>query len=258
MKNNILTLFFISILFASCKKTTVENDDSTTPGANCGKIENASISTNSPVVVGWPIEISASSNLYGIYKWVSPVGSSLEQSGFISSYTYAYYKNVASFSDSGTYKLEVKISGCVQDTGTVKIKIIPPPTAPCNITNNTSTSNIIGVGGDTYTYRDFTNNVVTAYPNIASSEGALHFSFWGNAAPKPGKYKTNGSTFSTVETEVGCWLSYFPGRQFINKVGQDVYVNIVNGKMQISFCNAEFTNPIGTSIIRISTKITQP
>jgi hypothetical protein len=255
MKTNILALFLLFALFTSCKKTSTAEDD-TTP--NCVAPYIASIATNSPVVVGWPIDISTSNNMYGYYTWFSPSGGTLEQKGFTSSSFYGYYKSAASFSDSGTYRLEVKINGCLQDSGNFKIKIIAPPTPPCTTTNNTSTSNVIGVGGDTYTSRDFNNNVITAYPSIGSSEGALHFSFWGNTAPKPGKYKTNGSTFSGVETEVGCWLTYFPGRQFINKANQDVYVNMVNGKMQISFCSCGFTNPIGASAITISARITQP
>jgi hypothetical protein len=256
MKTNITTLLILIVLFTSCKKTTTA-DEVIDPASNCVPPYIASISTNSPIVVGWPISISTGNNMYGSYKWFFPNGSTPQQNGFTGD-VYGYYKSVASYSDSGVYRLEVKINGCLQDSGNTRIKIIPPPTPPCTVTNNTSTTTLIGIGGDTYVSRDFTNNVVTAYPTAGTSNGALNFSFWGNMPPKPGKYKTNGSTFSAVETEVGCWLSYFPGNQFINKVGQDVYVNIVNGKMQVSFCSCNFTNPINSTVLTISARITQP
>jgi hypothetical protein len=168
------------------------------------------------------------------------------------------FKAIASYSDSGTYKLEVKQAECLEAKGTVQIKVIPPPTAPCSVTNNTSTSSVVGVGGDTYSSVSFSNNIVTAYPAGSISNGALRFRFWGNVPPKPGKYKTNGGTFSDVEKEVACWIGYFPATDFICKVGQDVYVTMVNGKMQVSFCSCGFTNPLGSSIITISAKVTQP
>ncbi len=257
MKMKLLALFCTTLLFISCKKAATTDDatnatcptpDSITPGNN---------GTNNTVVVGWPLELSAPSSYVGYYNWFSPSGGSITQAGFTTPYSNVCYKAVSTFADSGTYKLEVKFDNCVRWAGTTKVKIIAPPTPPCNTTNNTSTSTVIGVGGDTYTNRDFSNNnVITANPGI--SDGTLHFYFSGNTPPKPGKYRTNGSDFSSVETEVGCWLSYFPARQFINKANQDVYVNSVNGKLQISFCGCSFTNPLGSAAITISAKITQP
>jgi hypothetical protein len=246
MKINFVGLIAMVIILVSCKKT---ND----PNADCGDPDTLSVVSNSPVVVGWPIEVSAG-NYIGTYDWVSPSNSPINQSGFVATNSYTYYKSAASFSDSGLYRLEVNYEGCLEYKGSTQIKVIPPPVAPCNITSNTSTSSVVGVGGTIYTSISFGSNGTVV--QVTGNGETMNIRFYGSAKPRQGIYKTNGYN-SDTEKQVGCWITKFP-YDFINQAGQDIYVNTVNGKMQISFCNCQFTNPLGSTIIRISAKITEP
>lgn len=245
-----LPIVFLSliILFTSCKKTSTSNE------ANCPTPEGITPGNNGPIIVGWPIEVSAPGNIIGYYNWFSATRTPLEQSGFVAANSYTLYKAVSTYADSGLYKLEVKFDGCVRYIGTTQVKIIAPPTPICTVPNNTSTSNIIGVGGVTYT--GFTTLSNPNYIQCSGGGETLSFRFPGNTTPRQGIYKTNGYIPST-ETQVGCWITRTP-RDFVNMNGQDVYVNNVNGKLQITFCNAQFTNPLGTSVIRISARVTEP
>ena len=219
-------------------------------------LKDIEVTTNSPVIEGWPIYLSARPSQTESYNWVGPKGKISPQ---------GYEQNSiqvlnSTYADSGIYKLELTNTfGCLEFSRSTLIKVIPPPLAPCVVTNNSSTSTVVGVGGTNYTYVSFSNNVANAYPVVSSSENALNFRFYGNVTPKPGVYKTTQSiNIIDNENQVGCWIRKFPLYEFICLERQDVYVNKVNGKLQISFCNAQFTNPIGTSVIRISAKITEP
>jgi hypothetical protein len=250
MKMKLVVFLALMILFASCKKVSSSDDTNT----NCPAPDNISIGNSGPVIVGWPIEVSAPSNYVGYYNWFSPAGSPIDQSGFVTTNSYYYYKPVSTYADSGLYKLEITFDGCTRYRGTTQVKIIAPPTPPCSVTNNTSTSSVIGVGGVSYT--SYTTLSNPNYIQVSGGGESINFRFPGNTKPRQGVYKTNGYIPST-ETQVGCWIMRSP-YDFVNMNGQDVYVNTVNGKMQISFCNAQFTNPLGTSVIRISAKITEP
>ncbi len=242
----ILLIVLSTLLLVSCEKIT--NDEPCV-------LKNIEIVTNSPVIEGWPIYLSTIPSQTESYNWIGPKGNISTQGAQNSIQVLN-----ASLSDSGIYKVGITNTfGCLAYIGTASIKVISAPLPPCTVVNNTSTSNVVGIGDETYTYVSFVNNIATAYPNIASSNYAMKFTFFGNSAPKPGVYKTNGSIYNaSTENEVGCYINVFPTTYFINKAGQNVYVNKVNGKLQISFCNTDFTNPVGTSAIRISAKITQP
>jgi hypothetical protein len=241
-----ISFFVFFTLFISCEKLSEKEP--------C-ELKNIQISSNSPVIEGWPIYLSTRPSQTERFNWAGPNGQITTQGA----QNDIQVLN-AKLSDSGSYSLTIMNTfGCTEYSGTTFIKVISPPAAPCSITNNTSTSTVIGVGGNNYTYVSFTNNSATAYPYVASSNEALQFRFFGNTAPKPGLYKTNGSIYSLdKENEVGCYISTFPASNFVNKEGQDVYVTRVNGKLQIAFCDCQFTNPVGTAVIKISARITQP
>lgn len=243
---NKIILFAAIVLLAACEK----NEEPCV-------LKNVEVTTNSPVIVGWPIYIKTRSTQTETYKWIAPNGSTISPGGYDQS-TFQILN--AAYSDSGNYRLEITNTfGCFEYKGNSNVKIIAPPSAPCNVPNNTSTSNVIGLGDETYISVQYSYNTFNAYPLVASSNRSLHFKFFGNLPPKPGIYKTVYNTVSIEnEGEVGCWISTFPLNEYVNKASQNVYVNKVNGKLQISFCNAQFTNPIGTASIVISAKITEP
>ncbi|MES1181236.1 MAG: hypothetical protein ABUL44_00420 [Flavobacterium sp.] len=250
MKLYTLALFASAITLCSCKK--LFNKDSCKPE---NEISQLTITTNSPVVTGWPIYLSATPTMTNLFHWSGPHGWEKDYQVYASNANEQEILN-ASFADSGTYKLELKNSeGCVESRGFANVKVIAPPAPPCTVTNNSSTSSVIGVGGTTYPFVNFSSSTYYIAQAIGSGQ-TLYFYFIGNVPPKPGVYKTAGYT-PTKDTEVGCWISVFP-HDFINQQGQDVYVNLVGGKTQVSFCNANFSNPLGSTIPKISARITQP
>jgi hypothetical protein len=246
MKYRIFLLVSILFFFSSCKKTG---------NGNCPDPTDITITTNSPVVLGWPIYVSSTATMSYMYHWTGPNGWDINYN-FYASDAYSQQRLNATYADSGLYKLELRNSdGCVVERGTTTIKVIAAPAPPCSITNNSSTSNIIGVGGVTYTNIYFTPSTFYAVQGTGGGQSITMY-FQGNVPPKPGVYKTSGYA-PTKDTEVGCWITASP-YDFINQAGQDVYVNLVGGKTQISFCNCNFTNPLGSTIPKISAKITQP
>jgi hypothetical protein len=248
MKNSFKLFIAITLIttLLSCKKDTEE----------CGVVSTVPIISNGPVIVGYPIEISTNSYDGRYNTWTTPSGKTLEEAGFVSVGNERYRKEVANYADSGLYKVEVFYRSCVQYAGSAIVKVTAPPLPPCSIANNSSTSSVVGVGGNTYPFVYFTNNG----SSIAASGGGetLNLRFPNNVKPRNGIHITSGASGPTQSTtEVSCWISS-GSYNFANQAGQSIYVNTINGKMQIGFCNNQFTNPLGTSIIRISAKITEP
>jgi hypothetical protein len=240
-----LAITLIITLF-SCKKEKEE----------CGVIITSTIDSNGPVIVGYPIEISTTSYDGRYSTWRTPSGGTLEEAGFIQIGNEKYRKEVASYSDSGIYKVELFYRSCAQYAGSTLIKVTAPPLPPCNVANNTSTSTVVGVGGNAYSYVYITNNGSSI--SASGNNETLNLRFPNNVRPRNGIYITSGASGPTQSTtEVSCWISS-GAYNFANQAGQSIYVNTINGKMQIGFCNSLFTNPLGTSIIRISAKLTEP
>lgn len=250
MKLNLpAALFLLGYCFSACQKIKT---DTCKPES---QITRFTITTNSPVVEGWPIYLSTTATMGSLFHWSGPNGWDINYQYYSSSANEQQRLN-ATFADSGEYKLELRnTEGCIDSRGFATVKVIPAPLPPCTVANNSSTSNVVGVGGNTYTYINFSPS--TYYVVQASGGGeTLYFYFQGSVPPKPGVYKTSGYA-PTTETQVGCWISNYP-YDFINQPGQDVYVNKVNGKTQVSFCNCVLSNPLGSTVIKVSARITQP
>jgi hypothetical protein len=248
MKNIFRIFAFATILalFFSCEK-----DNS----SNCEAPDTIPMINNGPKIVGWSLEISAGS-YGGTYKWITPSGGTMEQAGFVSTGTHSYRKDATNYNDSGLYRIEVKDDdGCLEYIASTQVKIITPPVAPCNIPTNSSTTTLGGVGGTNYSNISFGNNGNNILAMGANGE-TLNIRFAGVGKPREGRYTTvYGGTTSLFHAS--CTITKFP-YDFNDMEGQDIYVNTINGKMQVSFCNNQFTNPLSSSIIRISAKITEP
>jgi hypothetical protein len=240
-------LFFVTIvLLLSCEKT---NDNP------CEAPDTISMINNGPKIIGWPIEISVSS-YSGNYKWVSPNGGTMEQAGFVSIGSNAYRKDVTTYADSGLYRIEIRNEDCLEYIANTQVKLTAAPLAPCSSSNNTSTSTVGGVGGTTYTNISFGNNGNNIQASGANGE-TLNIQFAGTIKPREGKYTTTAGSGTLSSFQVSCWITKFP-YDFNDMSGQDMFVNNVNGKMQISFCSNQFTNPLGSSVIKVSGKIVEP
>lgn len=245
------TVFFMMgiVSFVSCKKVT-------TPAVDCPPASTVGITTNSPVIVGWPLTLTTADDFSFLYKWTGPNGWEIDYN-YHASDAYIQGKLVTTMADGGVYKVQRRYSdGCVFDEGTTTVEIIAPPPPPCNIPNNSSISNVVGVGGVTYSNLYFYGGGGIYTVQSTAGGETITFHFNGDTAPKPGIYKTSGY-FATDEKTVGVYITASP-YDFINIGGQDVYVNLVNGKTQVAFCNCNFTNPLGSTVIKISAKLTEP
>lgn len=96
---------------------------------------------------------------------------------------------------------------------------------------------------------------------VSESTGAgsafMRFAFMGTNLPKDGIYKTDPTYFAIEEGRVGVFVQSGV-YDFGAKPFQDVYVKKVNGKLQITFCQLNFNNPISATAIKISCRVTQP
>jgi hypothetical protein len=245
MKIKILFSCVIIFIFISCKKDI-----------NCGDTYNIQISTNSPVIVGWPIYLNTTSDEANLFHWTGPNGWDVNYE-IHSTDASSQQKAIANLADAGLYKVELRSSeGCIIFRGTTNVQVIPPPAAPCTITNNSCSSNTTGFSVNNYTYINFSNNESTVEASGSSNNQVLKFRFKRNQIPKPGIYKSSGYS-SDDDVNVGCWISAFPN-DFMCQPNQSIYVNRINGKLQVAFCNLEFSNPIGSSILKVSAKVTNP
>ncbi len=253
MKYLTLTAITVIILFSSCTKEAI---DDITGNSNCPAKGNIEIITNSPVIVGWPLTLSSLEYMEYLYKWEGPNGF-LVNYNFHSSEADDQGKLVTTFADSGTYRLQLRDSdGCIVYEGTTRVEIIDAPTAPCNVTNNTSTSSVVGVGGSTYT--SVNGNGSGDYYTIDASGGGevLTVRFLGDAPPTPGVYKSSGGWFPFENRQVGIFV-HTGIVDFVMHPDFDVYVTNVGGKTQVSFCTCSFSNPISSTPINISAKLTE-
>jgi hypothetical protein len=235
-----LFLFALVLALCSCEKFT---------GENCAPPDRIEITTNSPVVVGWPLYLTGPDRHY-LYHWKGPNGFDKK---------YSYYSSVANgeirnnivAADAGEYSLELlDENGCVAYRGVTTVQVITTPTPPCTLAANTGTSTSIGVGsGNNYSVYVFGTHVEGNLPGQS-----ININFPGTT-PKTGIYKTSGY-YPQDEESIGLVISLFP-YDFISESDQLVYVNKIGGKLDISFCNHQFTNPLGSTKIKSSVRLVQ-
>lgn len=240
----ISTLFFLN----SCKKKTEECSETPEP---------VSMSSNGPVVEGWPLVLTTANYEDGYtYRWKGPNGWSAETT--LSPDCYEPYKvtiDSASINASGNYLVELLHEGCVVNRGSVNVQVIAPPTPPCSITNNSSTTTLGGVGGISYPIVSHTGGInYSVY--ATNGNQTINFVF-KNGEPKPGMYLVESGYFPSENDRVSVYIQagFY---DFFMESYYTVYVNKVNGKLQFSFCNGHFSNPVGSTPVIISAKVTLP
>jgi len=258
MKNVFPLLAATIIMLTSCSKTsTSTNTNNNNNGnGNCPAISQTTLTSNSPVIVGWPLTLTTNTDMSYLYDWSGPNKFSIN---------YTYYasdagnqgKDTTTYADSGVYKVQLLTpDGCVAYVGTTDVQIIPAPPAPCNVPQNSSYSSLANIGG-TYDDISFTGNTISAYSTAAGI--TLSFSFNSSGLPMPGIYGTSNTTTALSDTTVGCYFN----DGFYDYVVENglVYVNSLSGgKLQIGFCDCSVGNPTSYNVppITASASITQP
>jgi len=227
--------------------------------STCPEPLSRPITTNSPVTEGRTLTLESLSTEQELIRWYGPNGYVKEYQYFDNQAHQQARENVT-MADAGEYKIQyIDGNGCVYAEGTTTVEVIAAPLPSCNVAANTAFSSVSGVGEYNFTYKSFQQS--SSFFEVEGSEGyaggdAMHWSFISVGVPSPGIYKTAGYA-ATTNLEVG--VSINTGTyQFVANSGQDVYVNKVNGKTEITFCNLSFNNPLAPSVpIYISANITE-
>lgn len=245
----ILVLF--TSFCSSCEKS----------GIDCPAKGTVTVAANYQTITqGWDLKLSADYNSLYRYLWTGPNGWTMET-------TAAVVTRVnMQMQDAGNYSVRVfNSNNCEVYVGSLAVTVAPVQTSPCDgtLTNNTCTSDIFGLPTFTYTNIYFGNHPtnqtssVSCYPAVPGNTN-MSFTFLGHMRPRPGLYKTiYGYNAFREENEVSMYL-YNPatGKHHITSFGYNVYVNLVNGKTQISFCNIEVRDAPSGNLNYISGKLT--
>lgn len=89
--------------------------------------------------------------------------------------------------DAGNYSVEVLDQGCTVQRAVVNVQVTEAPQPPCTVTNNSSTTNMGGVGGTTYSVVSHTSGLnYMVYATNGSQ--TINFVFENGEEPKPGMY----------------------------------------------------------------------
>jgi hypothetical protein len=245
----ILSLVLPSLVaLPSCIKNT----------SQCPPTEHSiTIETNSPVIEGWNLELKAPDQTMEYkYRWTGPDGWTQHYTYMSSEANQQERLNVTAAA-AGEYKLVlVTADGCVEYVGSTIVEVIPAPVAPCTVAANTSTSSVVGVGGQAFTSRYFAQESGHYMVTAGAVGESMVLSFHGNGELVPGVYKTNGY-WGLEYGKVGLYINVSP-YEFVAHPDQTVYVNKVNNKLEVSFCSLKFNNPLSpANPITISAKIVQ-
>jgi len=224
----------------SCKKQS-----------NCST-SNTGITTNSPVVEGWPLYMSTFESVEYLYEWSGPNGFHISYEAF-STRANRQGKLETVLADAGTYTVKMRNrDGCVEYEGSVDVEIVQAPAAPCDVPVNTSVSSVTGVGGINY-LRD--TLLVNEYLyDLAVSNGLEAMIIRFTKEPKPGVYFSSG-IFSPLQDEKAAVYIISGFYEFVMEADYKVYVTETDGKLNFRFCNARFSNPVSATPIIISANI---
>ncbi|WP_341901046.1 hypothetical protein [Fluviicola taffensis] len=245
------TCILISALFCSigCKKT--QKDDCSEAPSPVG------LSSNGPVIKGWPLVLTTANYGNGYtYRWKGPNGWSMETTDSWDNYEPNKVTiDSASINDSGKYLVEIVHEGCIVERGSVDVEVTEPPLPPCPTANNSSTSTIGGIGGTTYSNISHSDGIYYSVYASGAINQTINFVFKGK--PKPGMYLAYQGYHPSEVNQATVYIQAGFDDFFMESY-YTIYVNEVNGKLQFAFCNANFTNPVSSSPLIISAKVTLP
>lgn len=142
----------------------------------------------------------------------------------------------------GLYTVYYNKNGCQSTSKSIQINIIAP-TPPCSVSNNTLQTN--NYGGKVYDSR-FTSVISDNYTfqsNSSNGGGGLRIEFSTQTKPVSGLYKVVTTYSLSTQNEVKLDGS-FSGNYFTSNSSGNVYVSYdTNGKMNVKFCNINFSFP---------------
>ena len=144
--------------------------------------------SNSPVCQNSPLMLTTTAVKGAIYSWIGP-------NGFISDQQNPVIAS-AGMSAAGTYTLFVTVNDCTSDAGTVKVAVVPTPSAPVVTSNgplcqgSTLTLNASNITGATYNWtgpNGFTSNLQNpSIDNVtAANAGIYKVTATVNGCPSP-------------------------------------------------------------------------
>ncbi|MFA7273104.1 MAG: hypothetical protein WC044_04510 [Crocinitomicaceae bacterium] len=249
MKKIILATLLIPFLFTSCKKKEAE----------CSEPETIYFNIEENVQIGWPLKMYYESPYSETIEITFPNGEikKLTPSEYINN-SYYILTDSATAEHSGHYKGAIRNGSCIQKNGVDDVQILPISNPSCTVPDNTGTSSIGGVGDETYTfvYKHSTGSVNVINGEVGNAQ--ISFAFNGTTPPKPGLYSTyTGHGYypltddpKEVAVTVTKWVN-----AFYIKGNEKVFVNYVNGNIEVTMCSAEFTNAVSSTPLFISTKL---
>lgn len=247
MKISVLTAIAILLLFSSCEKKPA-----------CAGSLTLTANTLTPTV-GDNIVITApdrgTTNV--VYQWNGPGTNLTNQSNTLEI-------SGIKLSQSGVYSVNEGNSDCNTSLGdTIRINVqLKQETPPCTSTNNTATPSSIPATTFTTVNKSFSSTWNTIALEASGSFGypsytVLFNSYNGNTEPRDGVYTTTDvAIFNPLQEPNEVSVSFiYSSNYFHCRPGNKVYVSHVNGKLQVSFCNLEFSSP--PFVTSVSARITQ-
>ncbi len=248
MKTNIFFILSMLVVICSCKKVKTEDE------ITCINIANATVINNSPVTIGQTIIFGTQEvGGYRIYSWHGP-----------DNYTNQYPDDSipnAELKHEGWYYLSLfSVDGNCQKVDSFYMDVkLQQGTAPCSVTNNTTTYN--NLPNDSYTSvvkgidPGLSQKWLTCSgPSFANLKIYFHTN-WRTKEPEDGIYITQNTpvfgqtdynynkVFITTTKSSIYWSSH---------ENQLVYVSHVGSKLQVRFCNLSMSGYNGTSYTTIA------
>lgn len=224
----------------------------------CEAFGSLYVTTDGDVYEGWPLKLYSETTSNYRVQISGP-------NGFYRKFSEGeYYSGVLTIDSttaehSGNYTIEYWEGECLIRSGTVNVSILPAPTPPCNMSNNTGTSSIGGIGPTSYNYAY--GSAFSGYYRAYGASGTsnqMNFTFNGTSRPAAGKYKSSGSYFPEEGIDQ-CSVQLITSMyDFFILDNQDIYVNYVNNQLVITMCPSEFFNSISSTPLYISAKIVVP
>jgi hypothetical protein len=156
----VLLGMFFSCLLNSCEKK------------NCNPPNTINITTNSPIVEGWNLNLETVSIAGGRYVWSGPNGWKVDNQTIGSDDNMESISNLTP-SQAGDYSVKVyNHEGCLVSEGKTTVEVIAPPNPPCTVSPNTNQISAAGVLGSSFTCQYFAS-VSGTFDVTGSSAGSL-------------------------------------------------------------------------------------
>lgn len=214
------------------------------------------VNSSGPVYEGWPLELYFEANQHYETEVSGPNGFKQVYNPGKTDGTVLI--NPTTTSNAGKYTVNQYSDNCLVSSGSTTVKILPTPSPNCSIANNTGSTTIGGFGGPVFSFVT-ANSGPNGYSVIGyyNTYNSLNFQF--KSKPLPGIYKSRGSYYPDTDSDNQCAvrLGTSMSQTFILN-GQDIYVTEQNGKLTVTMCPSEFSNPVSTTPLYISAQLVEP